>query len=49
MLASASKSGERAIFLIKRITKSVKIDLKATDKTIVKSLVSDLKKITFLY
>lgn len=48
MMASVSKSGERAIFLIKRNSKSVKIDLKVTDKTIAKTLVSDLKKSTFL-
>jgi AP-3 complex subunit delta-1 len=48
MLASVSKSGERAIFLVKKNTKGVKIDIKATDKTIAKSLASDLKKITLL-
>jgi hypothetical protein len=48
MLASVSKSGERAIFLVKKNTKGVKIDIKATYKTIAKSLASDLKKITLL-
>lgn len=48
MLASKANSGNKAIFLIKKNKRTVKLDLKATDKTLAKALSSDLKKISFI-
>jgi len=47
MLSSISTKGDKAIFLVKRNKRNIKIDLKATDKMIAKTLASDLKKSCF--